>query len=210
MPKNYLSEIEREDGTVLTIKDAEARAALDGMDPTLQQILQGVNDIKSSIGDVGEIVEEVLVGPPTLIEKTITENGTYDASDDEADGYSSVTVDVSGGWGNATFATTTEFNYVNDYLSLLTNIDIPDGVESIGDSAFSYCVSLTSITIPNSVTTIESSVFMSCSSLTSITFEPTTPPTLSVGLGIPTTCIIRVPQGTLSAYTSAENFHTGW
>ena len=254
MPKNYLSEIEREDGTVLTIKDAEARAALDGMDPTLQQILQGVNDIKSSIGDVGEIVEEVLVGPPTLIEKTITENGTYDASDDEADGYSSVTVDVSGGGGNATFATATEFNYVNDYLSLLTNIDIPDGVESIGDSAFSYCVSLTSITIPNSVTsiredafngcgsletvtfesnsrlesiglsafyecgsltsitipnsvtTIESSVFMSCSSLTSITFEPTTPPTLSVGLGIPTTCIIRVPQGTLSAYTSAENY----
>ena len=101
MPKNYLSEIEREDGTVLTIKDAEARAALDGMDPTLQQILQGVNDIKSSIGDVGEIVEEVLVGPPTLIEKTITENGTYAAEDDDADGYSSVTVNVSGGGGSS-------------------------------------------------------------------------------------------------------------
>ena len=98
MPEtNYLSEIEREDGTILTIKDAEARAAIDGMDPTLQQILQGVNDIKSSIGDVGEIVEEVLVGPPTLIEKTITANGTYAAEDDGADGYSSVTVDVSSG-----------------------------------------------------------------------------------------------------------------
>ena len=94
---NYVSEIEREDGTVLTIKDAEARAAISEMDPTLQQILQGVNDIKSSIGDVGEIVEEVLVGPPTLIEKTITENGTYAAEDDDADGYSSVTVNVSGG-----------------------------------------------------------------------------------------------------------------
>ena len=101
MPKNYLSEIEREDGTVLTIKDAEARAALDGMDPTLQQILQGVNDIKSSIGDVGEIVEEVLVGPPTLIEKSITENGTYNASDDEADGYSSVTVEVANSYSQA-------------------------------------------------------------------------------------------------------------
>lgn len=94
---NYVSEIEREDGTLLTIKDAEARAAIGDMDTTLQQILQGVNDIKGSIGDVGEIVEEVLVGPPTLIEKNITENGTYDASDDDADGYSSVTVNVSGG-----------------------------------------------------------------------------------------------------------------
>lgn len=33
----------------------------------------------------------------TLITKTITENGTYDAEDDNADGYSSVTVNVSGG-----------------------------------------------------------------------------------------------------------------
>lgn len=34
---------------------------------------------------------------PVLIEKTISENGTYNAADDDADGYSSVTVDVSGG-----------------------------------------------------------------------------------------------------------------
>lgn len=31
---------------------------------------------------------------PTLIEKTITENGEYDPADDDADGYSSVSVDV--------------------------------------------------------------------------------------------------------------------
>ena len=62
MPKNYLSEMEREDGTVLTIRDAEAHDAIDEMAPTLQQILQGVNDIKSSIGDVNEIMEDILVG----------------------------------------------------------------------------------------------------------------------------------------------------
>ena len=33
-------------------------------------------------------------GGATLITKTITENGTYDAEDDDADGYSSVTVNV--------------------------------------------------------------------------------------------------------------------
>ena len=35
----------------------------------------------------------------TLIEKTITQNGVYNASDDSADGYSKVTVAVSGGGG---------------------------------------------------------------------------------------------------------------
>lgn len=34
---------------------------------------------------------------PTLITKSITENGTYYAEDDDADGYSSVTVNVQGG-----------------------------------------------------------------------------------------------------------------
>ena len=36
---------------------------------------------------------------PTLITKSITQNGTYNASSDNADGYSSVTVNVSGGSG---------------------------------------------------------------------------------------------------------------
>ena len=39
-------------------------------------------------------------GGSTLITKTITENGTYNASSDNADGYSQVTVNVSGGGGD--------------------------------------------------------------------------------------------------------------
>ncbi len=38
---------------------------------------------------------------PTLITKNITANGTYNASSDSADGYSSVTVNVSGGGGTS-------------------------------------------------------------------------------------------------------------
>lgn len=38
-------------------------------------------------------------GSATLITKSITANGTYNASSDNADGYSSVTVNVSGGGG---------------------------------------------------------------------------------------------------------------
>ena len=59
---NYVSEIEREDGTLLTIKDAEARAAIDDMNPTLQQILSGVNDIKNGIGDTKSIIDAILSG----------------------------------------------------------------------------------------------------------------------------------------------------
>ena len=46
---------------------------------------------------------------------------------------------------------------------------IPDGVTSIGDSAFRNCTSLTSITIPNSVTSIGEGAFAYCTSLASIT-----------------------------------------
>ena len=40
-------------------------------------------------------------GSPILITKNITQNGTYNAQDDNADGYSSVIVNVSGGGGGS-------------------------------------------------------------------------------------------------------------
>ena len=42
-------------------------------------------------------------GGATLITKSITANGTYNASSDNADGYSSVTVNVSGGGGGVEY-----------------------------------------------------------------------------------------------------------
>lgn len=52
--------------------------------------------------------------------------------------------------------------------SSLTSITIPNGVTSIGDSAFGYCP-ITSITIPNGVTIIPSCAFDTCRRLTTIT-----------------------------------------
>ena len=60
----------------------------------------------------------------------------------------------------------------------LTTYTIPDGVTSIGDSAFSDCTSLTSITIGDGVTSIGQYAFDSCTSLKEVYCKPTTPPTL--------------------------------
>lgn len=51
----------------------------------------------------------------------------------------------------------------------ITNIVIPDSVESIESSAFCFCWDLASVTLPNSLTQIENGVFDGCLSLGAIT-----------------------------------------
>jgi len=54
------------------------------------------------------------------------------------------------------------------YDSLITKVNISEGVTSIGEYAFSDFVRLQSITIPNTVTSIGNYAFSDCSNLTSI------------------------------------------
>lgn len=48
-------------------------------------------------GDRRIKAEKLVGGDPVLVTKSITENGTYNASSDDAEGYSSVTVEVEAG-----------------------------------------------------------------------------------------------------------------
>lgn len=180
---------------------------------------------------------------PTLVTKNITTNGTYNASSDSADGYSSVTVNVVDSalthllqrdvttytvpsgitklgdgalarWDALTSVTVpsgvTEIGkgcFEGDWN--LTSVTLPETVTTIGKSAFYGCEALTSLDIPASVTSIGNMAFSSCTALASLKFKSTTPPTLGYNAlenSIPTTCIIYIPTGTYSAYTSASGY----
>ena len=91
----------------------------------------------------------------------------------------------------------------------LSSIIIPNSVTSIGDYAFYSCYSLLSVTIPNSVTSIGERAFYNCCGLAHIYFLPTTPPSVSNSnafSNLSVDCVIHVPVGSLSAYTSATNY----
>lgn len=90
----------------------------------------------------------------------------------------------------------------------VNTIIIPNSVTSL-DKTFNYCQGLTSITIPDTVATISNDCFGDDFALQEIIFKSSIPPTITSSgsnLSLPTTCIIRVPQGSLSAYTSASNY----
>ena len=57
--------------------------------------------------------------------------------------------------------------YLND--TLLTTLDIPSSITSIGDDAFYNAKGITSITLPNSLTSIGSCAFSGCTGITSLT-----------------------------------------
>ena len=85
-------------------------------------------------------------------------------------GLTSIVVDS----GNTTYDSRGNCNAViisstNTLLFGCQNTVIPNTVTTIGQAAFSGCISLTSITIPNSVTTIGQQAFYRCSGLTSVT-----------------------------------------
>ena len=94
----------------------------------------------------------------------------------------------------------------------LTSLTIPSSVTSIGNNAFDGCSGLTSLTIPSSVTSIGDNVFYSCSGLTSVIVGWDSP--LVIGNSVFSSsnnqnATLYVPKGTKAAYEAAavwQNF----
>ena len=83
----------------------------------------------------GSVTFSATDGPPTLISKSITQNGTYNPTSDNADGYSSVTVDVSGSGGSSyTFIASTEYTVSTSSTTEITVADFDTGDTSIWTS----------------------------------------------------------------------------
>ena len=51
----------------------------------------------------------------------------------------------------------------------ITELDFPEGLIRISESAFSHCKNLTTVKLPSTITLLEDYCFLSCSSLTSVT-----------------------------------------
>lgn len=89
-------------------------------------MINGNNMYAQSIGTTMQNPDGVFlkepVPAPDLIEKSITENGEYNASADNADGYSKVTVDVAGG-GGETFEVEMTFTVDSTHPDVL-NVEV--------------------------------------------------------------------------------------
>ena len=111
----------------------------------------------------------------TLTTKTITENGVYNASSDNADGYDVVTVGVpEKNTLDDYFANTLEVADISSATSIpneffrnkssLINVIMPN-VTSIGNIAFRDCTNLALTSLPSGVTSISCNAFQGCTNL---------------------------------------------
>ena len=86
---------------------------------------------------------------------------------------------------------------------------INEGVTSIPSSCFYQNYSLSFVELPSTLTSIAAQAFYGDFSLAKIRFNRSTPPTVAnsnAWSSVPTSCVISVPVGSLSSYTSASNY----
>lgn len=104
---------------------------------------------------------------------------------------------------------TTIPSYTFDQNFSLKSVPVFSGITEIQDRAYKNCFTLEKIIVPETVTTIDTAAFYRLYSLKELHFKPINPPEVTssnVFSGLPSTCTIYVPTGTLSDYTSATNY----
>lgn len=94
------------------------------------------------------------------------------------------------------------------YFCKATDINTGNGITTIENSAFSQCISCTKFTIGSAVTSIEYNGMSYLSACNELHCLPTTPPTITTNslIGLKSTCSIKVPSASLTAYQTATNW----
>lgn len=191
---------------------------------TKEKVYQITED-ETFVGYEAEIEEDP--GQPTLIEKSITENGEYLPSDDNADGYNKVTVavpvptnklpqviarTVTGLTAEDLTGVTEIGSYALAYCKNLRTLEIPDSVEKIGYAGVAYLYNhgLNHVIIGSGIKSIEAYAFTNDTDLIKITILAPIPPVLKngnafSGSGI-TSGWIEVLPDSVDAYKSATNW----
>ena len=169
--------------TKLNTNLTNAYTAVDGKGGTLPQA-QNFDNLATAISSIPS------GSSPTLITKSITVNGTYNASSDNADGYSSVTVNVSGGGGGIGITREVK-NGVYQMPTTSFTFSLPNDATDVGNNglyyAFEYCTGLTSVDL-SSLTKVSgnsglNSAFYGCTGLTSVDLSSLTTVSGRYGLG---------------------------
>jgi hypothetical protein len=118
-----------------------------------------------------------MIPDPTLIDKNITANGTYNASSDEADGYKKVVVDVPVNNNNSNVvrssSSATTFQVAANVFEKIT---VPEGYQNLyydtsGTATLKTATNLKEITIPSTLTSISTAMFTNCTLLEKITLN---------------------------------------
>lgn len=99
--------------------------------------------------------------------------------------------------------------YAFNACNSLTQFVISGGMTSIPDYMLYECLMLGEVTVPVGITSIGQYAFGRCATMYAIHFKGNTPPTVTASnafANVPADCVIYVPSGKLSTYTSATNY----
>jgi hypothetical protein len=91
----------------------------------------------------------------------------------------------------------------------LASVKIPSSVTSVGNDAFSYCLTIVSVDFPSSVKSLGSTLFWDCGALSSVTIRASEPSSLSNDPSVGNeTFKVYVPSASLDAYMRADGWST--
>lgn len=155
-----------------------------------------------------ETISDVTIGNLVYSLDTDTKVATvtgYDSSNKPTDVVIPNTIE----YGGKNYSVTTIGQWAFSSCISLASIDIPNSVTTIGEFAFAYCFSLASVNIGESVTTIGLGAFIYCYYITSVTCLAKECPVCDKGLwnnifSVFDTATLYVPKQSIDAYKTTD------